>query len=201
MELKDYLNVVRKYLWLLVFVVVISTVATFLFSYLVPESFDASSTIYITKKQNTNELGYQYDSYYAIQASTLYADYITAWLKDPSVVVQIYNNAKLNLPTQKIKDLSKIITAKKILPAGITITLNDENEAIVRNLIDNTVSVIKNKNANWEQNISNKDFVLNVDEPLVIKHEKSLLTDSLIGLISGVIIGLGLVFLVDYFKK
>lgn len=202
MELKNYLKIINDHFGLLITVVIITTMASFIFTYTKPESYDASTAIYVSKQKSAtvSTAEYQYDSYYLIQASSLFADYLIAWLKDPANVVRIYNQSKLELPTQKIKGLTQVIAAKKVQPAGVMITLNNRDEQLVRALANNTVALIKDKTDSWQKNDLDSDFILNTSEPLVIKHQKSLLLNTSIGFVIGLVLGLGLVFLVEYFN-
>lgn len=200
MELRDYVKIIANRLWLLITVVVLATAGTFLFTYLQPESFDASVSIDIIKKQDSQVKEYQYDDYYAIQASSLFADTIVSWLKDPSNVASIYNKAQLELPTLKVSNLAKLIKPKKTEPATIAITLKDRDEKNVKALIYSTINFIKDRVQTLSDSREIKGFVSSYSEPLIIRYQKPVLLNGVIAFVVSFILGIGLVFLVEYFN-
>jgi len=200
MELRDYVKIIGKRFWLLLLTIIIFTVGSYVFTVSTPQSFDGSVSIYISKKTDVNDAkDYQYDQYYAIQASSLYADSIVTWLQDPSNVVDIYSQANIDLPTKAVSKLSKTIKATKKQPATITITMSAPNETTVRNLLNTTVNFL-NVKATAANNDYN-DFNVSYSNPTILVHQNSILLNSVIGFLIGSVLGLLLVFSVEYFSK
>lgn len=200
MELREYVKIIASRLWLLITVVIVATLGTFIFIYTQPGSYDASASIDVIKKQDNSVKEYQYDDYYAIQASSLFADTMISWLKDPSNVSQIYTNAQLELPTLKLKNVANLIKPKKIDPAAITITLNDKEEKNVKSLIYSTINFVKNKVQMLSDSGEIKGFTVSYSEPLIVKYQKPILSNTAIAFMVSLILGIGLVFLVEYFN-
>lgn len=200
MELRDYVKIIGKHLWLVVCIGLLIALGAYLFSITRSVSFDGSVSMYVGKPSGKLEVkDYQYDEYYALQASSLYADSVISWLKEPSNVVKIYDNAKLDLPTEKISKLSKTIAALKQNPATISITAHADNESSVNNLLDATVKFVNLKNSSLNQNPQD-NFTISASDISVFQNKPNVLLNSLIGLAVGLMIGLGFVFLVDYFQ-
>ena len=200
MELKDYVKIIGQRFWLLFIVVVIVTLGVYLLTKTMPESYDGSVSVFITKKPDKGVVGdYEYDRYYAIKASSLLTDSIITWLQDPSNVIEIYNTTNLDLPTEKLNKLTKVIKAKKKDPATINITASAPDEVNVKNLINSTINFIDIRMNSDIVSGAAENFDLTYSDSIVLKHQKSPLLNSLIGFIVGVVLGLGMVFLVEYF--
>ena len=91
MELRDKTRLFKKYWGWLVIITVLATILSFVFAYFKPVNFDTSISFSINRinKQKTEE--YQYDDYYAIQASDLFSQTVMSWFLTPSVLLEIYD--------------------------------------------------------------------------------------------------------------
>lgn len=202
MELRDYVKIVSKNLWILIVVVIMTTLGAFWFTKMQPVTYDGSLSLNVTKvpeKGATNV--YRYDQYYALEASSMMADTVASWLKDPSSVIEIYNNAQVELPTQSAADLSKIINAKKLPPSTITVLINGNNEGSLKNILSSTIKYIKSRVETDHSTLGTENFEVKYSDPAVLKHDSGLLLNTALGFIAGIIIGLALIALVDYFKR
>lgn len=202
MELRDYLAIIGRRFWWFLLVIGVISLASLVFSLTRPEDYNASSSVTVSKKQSQQikDTDYQYDSYYALQASSLYADLTTSLLKDPSNVKEIYNKANLEIPTLKLKSLAKLITTRKFQPASIQITVSQDTKDAANSLLNNTLGFIKEYNSNLEKNSQSGSFNLSFSEPLVVKNEVSVLLNTVIGFILGLVLGMCLVFMLEYFR-
>lgn len=201
MELKDYVKIIGKRLWLLIAVTLVVTIGAYIFTLMLPVSYDGSVSFFITKEpEKSSQNNYNYDKYYAIQASGFMADSIITWLQDPSNVMEIYNNANLNLPTEKINSLTKAIDATKKSPATININMSGADEASVKKLMDTTIKFVDSKNKSENTNSTSGNFDLNYSNPTVVKHQNSPLTNAVIGFVAGIILSLMIIFLAEYFS-
>ncbi len=201
MELKDYVKIIGLRFWLFVLVVIVTMLGAYFFTVSQPEAFDGSAVIYVNKKSDQPEAGdFEYDKYYAIQASSLMANTIVNWLADPSNVIKIYDNANLDLPTEKLNKLAKVINVKKSDPAAIKVTASSTNESNVYNLISSTKDFTEKRLNSDIVNGSAENFYLTFSDITVLRRQKSVVMNTFIGLISGIVLGLALVFLVEYFN-
>lgn len=201
MELRDYVKIIGRHFWLLLVVILFITLGTFYYTLKMPESFDGSVSINVNKAEDKlTSQEYQYDKYYAFQASSYLADTILNWLQDPSNVIKIYDAANLNLPTDKLNKLTKMIKAKKKPPATINITTSALDEITVKNLLNSTTDFIDKKMQSEIVSDLGGNFKLSYSSPAILKHQKSLLVNSFIGFIVGLVLGLALVFVVEYFS-
>lgn len=202
MELRDYLKIISKRIWILVVVTLVVTLGSYLFTASKPITFEGSTSINVVIKQSTTSKPdfYQYDNYYSIQASSLFADTVVDWLQDPSNVESIYSQANVNKSILNLKDYSELITAKKKLPATVTLTIDAEDSATVGSLIDSTTKFVQDKTTSWNREGLVKDIYLDNSKALVVEVKPPVTTNTALGLIIGLALGLAILFFVDYLK-
>ena len=58
-----------------------------------PAKYDASVALNVIRVNREETGDYQYDGFYAIQASNLFAETIVSWLETPAVVKEIYEQS------------------------------------------------------------------------------------------------------------
>jgi capsular polysaccharide biosynthesis protein len=66
---------------------------------------------------------YQFDGYYALQASELFTETLAEWAKTPEVVVRAYERANVPLPTRDGRQLSRLVTAEAVAPQLVRLTV------------------------------------------------------------------------------
>lgn len=203
MELKDYLKIIGKKIWLFLIIVFIVTIGTYFLTINQPISYDGSTTLNVVVKKPVSyqQNYYNYDNYYALQGCSLFADTVVAWLQDPSTVLEIYDKAGLQKPELSLKNLSKIIKAHKKPPASVYITYNNTDKTAVEKLIKATAKYAEEKTETW----SNEGLIDNLHiastTPVVIEHKPAIMLNTLFGLVGGLLIGLAVIFFQEYMKK
>lgn len=203
MEFKDYLEIMRKRIWILIVVTIIVTLGVYFYTVKQPVTYDSSANIYITIKKVVpdNPNYFQYDNYYAQQSSNLFADTVIAWVQDPSNVVEIFNNAQIATPEVNLQEYSKLINAKKKQGGAVQITFNSADKSASENIIAATTKFIENKSAEWNQSGLTENIFIDSSKTASSEHKTSLNMNIIIGIISGVIIGLVAIFMAEYFRK
>ncbi len=200
MELKDYLEIIKKRIWWLIVIVIITTVGTYWFTVSQPVTYDASSYVNILiKPENTQN--YEYDNYYSLQAGSLFVDRVINWLQDPSNVTDIYADAQLSVPATNISNLTKIINAKKKAPATVTILINDKNSQTAQALVNSTKDFISKKTQELTDKGSIKNIDLDISKTLVSENKPNVMINTIIGFVSGIVLGLVMIFLAEYFAR
>lgn len=202
MELRDYFKIFTKRIWLFLGVLVVIMLGTYFFSISTPKSWDSSIMINVIKEaEKESNSNYQYDKYYSLQASSLMADTIIFWLKDPANVSEIYSNTSAKIPADRLKDYSKLILGKKIQPSGLQITLNSRDKNQLTDLSKTTLDFIKNKNQQLSKLDPSNNFVIDASDPIVVEHQISYLSNLIIAFIVGAILGILFVFSIEYLKE
>lgn len=200
MELKDYLEIIKKRIWWLIVIVLITTVGACWFTVSQPITYDASSYVNILVRPESTQ-NYEYDNYYSLQAGGLFVDRVINWLQDPSNVTDIYANAQLNTPSTNISDLTKVINAKKKAPATVTILVNNQNKDTAQALVNSTKNFISQKTQELTDKGSIKNIDLDMSKTLVAENKPNVTVNTIIGFVAGLILGLIMIFLAEYFSR
>lgn len=202
MELNDYIKIIGKRFWLFLITLIIIVGATAMFSLNKPSQWDASVMVNVNKiGESQKEDFYQYDRYYSLSASSLFTDSLLSWLADPSFVTTVADQSAVNVKNLKLKKLSKVISAKKYPPASILITYSSVDKEKANSFINSVIDQLGKKMENLRKNDSTNNFQLDFNRPIVVERQVSLVYNLLISLFTAIIVGLSLVFSLEYFSK
>lgn len=197
MELRDYLSIINQKWLLLLLSIIVVILGVYYFSISTPKIYDASVALEISKKSETIKTAdYQYDRYYAIEASSLMTDSVISWIKDPAFISQVYANANQDLTVKNIKSMAKIFNPKKELPSTVVVSTSsdDENKAI--SLLNALKTTISEKSQIGEA----QNFEIKTSESISVLRKVNLSANLALGLVCGFILGLILIFVNEYFK-
>jgi len=203
MELRDYLKIIAKRIWLLLGVIVLVMLGVYFYSASQTISYSGSARLYVSVQKNASENPpyYQYDNYYAQQSSLLFADTVVAWLQDTSNITEIYKAAGVDLSNVNLADTSKLVQAKKNQGGAVDITYNSRDRNIVENVLIKSEEFAKNKVKNWAGNVQTENINIESSDPVVFEKRPELTLNMLIGLAAGIFLGLVLVFFVEYVSE
>lgn len=114
MELKEYLNIVKKYKGLFIGTVIAVVLGSLAYFSLRPVSYNVSLALNISRSGGQATSDYKYDDFYRIQADEKFAETVAEWLKTPRVAEDIYQEAGINTQNFSLRKLTKIIKAEKM---------------------------------------------------------------------------------------
>lgn len=201
MELREYLFVVNKYKWLVVGISLVATLAAFFLSYFKPVVYDASLSFAVNRTNREVTDQYQYDGYYAIQASDLVSQTLLSWFATPSVVEEIYTKANIKPNFNSLNEYATLFSTKKYSGQNIGVKFTEKERSVAEKVAQSTVSVISEKVLDLNKSADAKALFEAVPSPVVIVENKpNVLLNTLIGLSVGLILGLFLAYLVYYFQ-
>lgn len=167
-----------------------------------PRHQDVSIDITIPVPARQATTNYEYDGYYALQATDLFGDTLAGWFKSPDFVAQIFSKAGLSAEINSLRNLEKFFTVKKVSGQLITVgySVKDDKsagkigEAIVEN-VNNRVEIF-NKNGN-----KSLFFTALVGKPLIVLYKRDKYIDALIAGVIVLVFGFNLVIIVDALKN
>lgn len=131
-------------------------------------SYESSVSFTLTKNpasaQNTTDY-YTYDGYYRDQASVIARNNLVAWVKSPTTVNAVYNDAQVTLPSNSTDGLSrsfKVNEATNSNVVDVNVTSSKEDEA--KQLAGALVNVVKN-------GYGASDLTVSASSPLIVAVE------------------------------
>lgn len=205
MEIKEYLKIFRKSAVIILLCVIFVTLGAYVFTVRQKVVFEGNGSLTIIPKPATTTKSnfYEYDGYYALQASGLLGNSITAWLQSPDVVFEIYKQAGIDTTGLSAKQLVKSMKAEMLVgtfAVKFQIKNSDRNRA--ESLAKSTISVIQNKTAEFNQKAGTKiNFELQADPPVITELKPKKELELIAGALAGLILGIFLSFVLEYFKK
>ena len=200
MELKEYLKIIKKDLKLIIIISIITAMSAFLFSAMKPAVYETSISLAINKNKTQNTDDFKYDGYYALQTSEMLADTIVEWTKSPTIVDSIYQKSGVNQNFKNIKSYTKKFTAKKMSSQHVEVKFKSDTKENAEKISLAVVEIISAKTKTLEEN-SGKEIAFSVssENPVIVENKPDAFLNLFIGLISGMIFGVFIVFLRRYF--
>lgn len=201
MELKEYLKIIKKNLKLILAVGAVTALSAFLFSIFSPVKYETSLSLLISKNKTQNTDDFKYDGYYALQAGEMLADAIVEWTKSPAVVNEIYQEAETSGNFGSIKSYAKKFTAKKMSSQHIEIKFNSDTEESAEKISSAVIKTINDKIKALEKNSEEEiAFSVSGESPVIAEKKPDAPLNLFIGFISGLILGIFMVFGKEYFS-
>jgi len=202
MELKEYLRIFQKNFSIILLTVVVSVLVSLIFVFREHVTYQVNASLTLIPKSNLPAPIYEYDSYYALQSSGLFANTIVAWLQSPSNVKEIYQKAGLSLPSQNPKVLTGLI--KSVLTPdsfslGFQINASKEDEA--KKLGQSAIGLIKEQIEQYNRLATAKtQFTLSVSKPVILQIKPNYFIIPTLGVLAGLALGIFLALLREYLK-
>ena len=201
MELKEYLKIIKKNSKLILIIGIVTAVSAFVFSILQPVKYETSLSLEIVKNKTQTTDDFKYDGYYALQTGEMIADSIEQWLKSPEVVNAIYQKAEISQDFKNIKSYTKKFTAQKMSPQYVEINFKSGTIEEAKKISAATVEIMNAKIEKIEK-VSEQEisFSISSGDPIIVENKPDAILNLIVGLISGLVLGIFIVFLRRYFR-
>jgi hypothetical protein len=85
---------------------------------------------------------YQFDGYYALQATDLFTTTVSQWVQTPEVIVAAYQAANLAVPASDPRTLLQHVVATKTAPQLVTVTVKDSDPQVAQKLTEGLQTVM-----------------------------------------------------------
>jgi capsular polysaccharide biosynthesis protein len=201
MELKDYLKILTQHKKIIIVLTLLIALAAFLYAYLQPVVYDTSISFTINRTAKQKTADYQYDGYYAIQASNLFAQTIMSWLMTPAFVLEVYQEAGVAPAVQSLDKLGSHFSSQRLSPQNVAVRFKEKDEATAKKIGRALIDKVEKKSSEINKT-SEGDSLFNVVgyEPVIAPYKLSVKLATLIGFIVGFLFSCFLVYVVEYFK-
>jgi capsular polysaccharide biosynthesis protein len=205
MELRDYFKIIGKYWLTIVGVTVVITGLTVAWSVMQPVKYESSITVAVNKPNTVPQRTaayFQYDKYYSIQASSLYADTLSAWLSSAGTTKEIYEKAGYPVPDISIKKLGREFRPRRLPPVTLSISVVNTDRAKAEKLATAAGDVLEARTEEQRRGDDPDHYFTLISDPAVTAEvRQDLALNTLIGLVAGLILGFILAFLRDYLRR
>jgi len=167
-----------------------------------PVTYESSLSFTVNQINKQETTSYQYDGYYAIQASDLFSDTIVSWFQTPSFLLEVYNEAGIDPQIDTISSFTARFKMKKYSSQNLVLTFNaptkDNAEKLSQSIIDHVEKQAGELNKNADQKAL---FQVIGSQPVIVKNQTTLLMGALYGFVAGIAIGIFVISLFSAFRK
>lgn len=201
MELKEYLNIIKKHFGILILITVLILVGVASFFLLKPQEYQASLTLNISREGARETQDYQFDDFYRLQADEKFADTLVEWLKNPRVVSDIYQKAGIDTQTFSLKSLSRSFSPAKYSSQTVVVNFSSATHEQAQKLSDSIILIIQENTEKLNEKQQEKTwFQVIAFEPLVKKEVFNWLVIILAGILLGIFFAFWVVLFIHYLK-
>lgn len=187
MELKDYLSIIKKNLFLIAVVTAVVFASALFFSATKERFFQFSLPLFVSSGVEFSAPLKAEDPYYSVKASDGAAEALTAWLQSPS--------AQKSLSSQvKVFKNFKVI---KFAPQFLEVKYEAKSEEDGRRLAQ-AVLAEADKSINYLG--KTRMFAIKAEELAVAQEERRTGVAAFLGMLTGLVLGVFLAFLKEYFQ-
>lgn len=200
MEFRDILKKIRKNSGMLTICTLIGLLAGVLF-HLLPSTYIASGSFYITRKEDNSESFFTYEGYYSQQTATTYTNSVVALAESVDVKKQVLN--KLDFPINKynVRKINKSLSVKKTGPQIINITFKDKDIKKAETIWECVADILIETSININRDGDGKLTVVKISEkPFIKESYKPISISSIVGILFGFSLGTVIISLKEYFN-
>lgn len=203
MELRDYLIIIQKRLWLFLLIFLVFVFASWGLTARSKTLFDASLSTAVNKLPDVEqgkENFYTFDDYYSLQAGSLMAETTAQWLQSPAVVGEIFKEAGVNLPQTDARSLAKTFTVTKLgtFANVVNMIYRNPDKAKGEKILEATRNVIEKK---IKEFLPSQEKYLVTFSKEILPVPKNFPLNITVGTVLGIILGLATIFTLEYLRS
>ncbi|MBU1177686.1 hypothetical protein KJ903_00535 [Patescibacteria group bacterium] len=202
MSPRNYLKIIKSSRILIFVCAILCGLLALIFSAVKPVSYETSIAFSIQKINRQDTAEFQYDNYYAIQASELLGNTIVGWLESPEVMREVCQEASLTAVASDFNSLARGMKAKQISAHLVRVKYSQPSYEQANQVASGITTVIKKKAEAVELNAAGQSsFVVIPSDPVIVEKKYGPATLALAGIVCGLLVGVGIAFGREYLKK
>lgn len=201
MELKEYIRIIKqnKFIFFGVWAAVVVFAMSWFFAR--PVMFNISIPVEISRSGVEKTQDYQYDYYYRLSADEKYAETVSQWLSDPSVVNEIFSEAGVVDPNQSLRGLSKAFSAEKLSSNYIQIRFKVKSREDGAKVTEALKKVLIGKNEQMDSQTESPNwFSLIFGSPVMVESKTNYSVIVLLSAMCGLILAIFAALVREYWR-
>lgn len=202
MNTNEHSALLRKHLWLIVIITLLVGASSYIWAKQIPTVYRTSISFAVNRinKQDTAE--YQYDGYYAIQASDLFSQTVVSWFYTPSFILEVYDIAGVTPKIDTLEKFTAQFKTKKYSAQNIVVTYPERDRATAEKIANGIIQNVSQRTKSLNQSSEQKAlFEVVGAKPVIVEQLSNIPVRTVLGLIVGLVASLGFVYLVRYFRS
>jgi len=191
-----------QYRGIIIVITVVATIASFVFSYFKPVTYDTSISFQINRINKQETVDYQYDGYYAIQASDLFSQTVMSWFKTPSVLLEIYDQAGIDPRINSMERFTSRFKTKQYSPQNVVIRFKENDKVTAEKISQAIVDIIPEKASQSNQTSEQEAFFEVIGaKPVIVENKPLVWLVTILGFVGGLVGSIILIYIIRYFRE
>ncbi|MEK7632127.1 MAG: hypothetical protein AAB445_04710 [Patescibacteria group bacterium] len=198
MQILSTLRLAWRYKTLLLIVLLVPPVLAAIFALNRPETYTTSIAFTVNRINKQPTPDYQFDGYYALQASDLFSETVVSWFLTPSVIVEIYDAAGVDPQVTSLGALTSRFKIKKYSSQNLVVKFTESSEAVAGKIGTAVIATVEAKAAELNQSADRKAlFEVVGAKPVTVHDSKQVPLVTAVGLVIGIFVATLLVGLLN----
>ncbi|MBI4414975.1 MAG: hypothetical protein HY566_01910 [Candidatus Kerfeldbacteria bacterium] len=194
MEFRSTLYDLRRFRAFFAAFVVVVTVAAAALSMTRQPTFVASLSIAVNRIHRQETAAYQYDGYYAIQASDLFTQTILSWFLTPSVLLEVYERAGVEPHISSLSELVGRFRARKFSPQNLVVQFAEPDRSNAEKISAAIADVMKERTSLTNQDDKGDPIFEAVPaKPVIVESKPNIALNTVAGFLASIIVGFVLI--------
>lgn len=169
-----------RHRWFIVVFVLLVTATTVVLSATTQPKYLTSLSISVTRVNRQPTPDYQYDGYYAIQATDLFTQTLLSWFLTPSVLLEFYTKAHLDPHIDSLGSLIGRFHARKYSAQNLVVQFTEVDRPSAEKLASAISAVVKDQGSSLDtNNAESSTFGIVPARPVIVQTRPNVLLDGL----------------------
>ncbi len=182
--------------------VVLVTLIALVASITAKPKYVASLSIVVNRVNQQITQDYQYDGYYALQASDLFSQTLLSWFLTPSVLVEFYQRAGLDAPLTSTTALTSRFRARKFAAQNIVVQFTEKSRADAEKLAQAISEVVKERSADLDRTATGEaTFEVVPAQPVIVEQKPNVPFTTAMAFLASVLVSFAFVWAARYLKE
>jgi hypothetical protein len=167
-----------------------------------PKGVDVALTFTVPIPHRPPSGEYEFDGFYALQATDLFAETLAGWLTSPNFVAEVYRRTGLPQPASSVRRLNRVFTARKISGQLVELRFRARSEEEAHRLLTEITEVVAERTENFnEEGRASLTFAITAENPLIIPVHRSAPLRALVAAIVAFVLAANVVVFWDVLRS
>lgn len=144
-DIASSIDALRRNFFLILGISIVVFVFSFGVAKKIPGTYESHFSYMISIEQKDTTPAFRYDGYYALSAADLFSATIASIATSPEIIVAMFTEADIALPTQDAIDLGRFVTSNKEASQLVRLSVRSSSKSNAEQLASALISVMNNR--------------------------------------------------------
>lgn len=201
MELRTHVTILQQSKWFIIFGVIATAIAAFVFALYRPVSYQAVVSFDLNFVNRPDTIDYQYGGYYDLKAAEIYTQHIMSWFLTPAFVEEIYQQAGVGYEIDSIPRFTNRFKTEQYSAQNFIVEFRDYSREQAQKLADALTTVVERRASLVSEQQEQALFSIIAQEPVVAETDFNPWVVAFLGALAGLFATIVLVYLREYLRE